>query len=170
MQHQRAQRPAACLLCLLLALPAAGETVILRNGFSLRVHGHERSGDWIRLVTENGGWISVAAADVARIDPDMPEEPTSPQPRTGSRPPQRASALADAVDLQSARAGLPPGLVRAVVRAESGFRQDAVAAKGAIGLMQLMPATAAELGVDPHDAAGNLEGGTRYLKETGTSS
>ena len=142
MQHQRARRPAACLLCLLLALPAAaGETVTLRNGFSLRVQGHERSGDWIRLVTGNGGWISVAAADVARIDPGRADEPADPQPRAETRPVRRTPALADEVDLQSARAGLPPSLVRAVVHAESGFRQDAVSAKGAIGLIICPPLT-----------------------------
>ena len=55
--------------------------------------------------------------------------------------------------------------MRAVIWAESGFRQDAVSAKGAVGMMQLMPATATELGVDPGDMTGNLRGGTRYLRQ-----
>lgn len=56
-------------------------------------------------------------------------------------------------------------LVRALVRQESGFRHDAVSHCGAMGLMQLMPATAKGLGVtDPFDPVQNIEGGVKYLK------
>jgi soluble lytic murein transglycosylase-like protein len=49
--------------------------------------------------------------------------------------------------------------------AESGFAAQAVSAKGAIGLMQLMPETARDLGVDPRDPAQNVDGGARYLRD-----
>jgi soluble lytic murein transglycosylase-like protein len=61
---------------------------------------------------------------------------------------------------------LDPKLLRAIIGQESGFRPCAVSAKGAQGLMQLMPETAAGLGVaDPFDPKQNLDGGARYLKQ-----
>lgn len=58
-----------------------------------------------------------------------------------------------------------PKLVSAVAEVESGGHQDAVSPAGAVGVMQLMPETAAGLGVDPYSAEGNVEGGAKYLSE-----
>lgn len=60
--------------------------------------------------------------------------------------------------------GLDERLLAAVAWRESRGRQEAVSRKGALGVMQLMPATAAELGVDPHDREQNIRGGATYLK------
>jgi soluble lytic murein transglycosylase-like protein len=65
----------------------------------------------------------------------------------------------------AARHGLRPEFVQSVASVESAYRQEAVSPKGAIGLMQLMPGTARELGANPHDAAENADAGTRYLKQ-----
>jgi soluble lytic murein transglycosylase-like protein len=56
-----------------------------------------------------------------------------------------------------------PAFVKSIIRAESGFSPVALSPKGAVGLMQLMPATAREYGADPHVPAQNVEAGTHYV-------
>lgn len=90
-------------------------------------------------------------------------------------PPLLASADCDPVDNDvvgpmidaAAKAHeVKPELLRAVIAQESGFRPCAISSKGAMGLMQLMPATVEEFGVkDPFDAKQSIEGGARFLKQ-----
>ena len=62
--------------------------------------------------------------------------------------------------------GLDAKLVHAVIRAESGYNENAISSKGAVGLMQLIPATAQRYGVvNSYDATENISGGTRYLRD-----
>lgn len=63
------------------------------------------------------------------------------------------------------RYGVPVNLAFALITQESGGNQGAVSPKGATGIMQLMPGTAKELGVDPTDPYQNVEGGMRYLAQ-----
>jgi soluble lytic murein transglycosylase-like protein len=62
------------------------------------------------------------------------------------------------------RNNIPEDLFLRLVQQESGWNANAVSVKGALGLAQLMPATARSLGVDPNDVSQNLEGGARYLR------
>lgn len=72
--------------------------------------------------------------------------------------------LESLIQQESSRHQVSPDLVRAMVRVESGGKPNAVSSAGAIGLMQLMPDTARQLGVDPYDPQENLDGGIRFLK------
>lgn len=71
----------------------------------------------------------------------------------------------DVAKAAARRHGVPEDLFLRLVQQESGWNPGAVSAKGAHGLAQLMPGTAARLGVDPADPAQNLEGGARYLRQ-----
>ncbi len=84
-----------------------------------------------------------------------------------TRPPDGRSARFDPIiDERATAEGVSADLVRAVIQVESAFNPQAVSPKGAIGLMQLMPATASELGVvNPFDPAQNIGGGIKYLKQ-----
>jgi soluble lytic murein transglycosylase-like protein len=77
----------------------------------------------------------------------------------------RAALYNDLIEEHSAANGVRPELVRAVIQAESAFNPAARSDKGAMGLMQLMPATAAEYGVaNPYNPGENIRAGVAYLK------
>jgi soluble lytic murein transglycosylase-like protein len=73
-------------------------------------------------------------------------------------------SLSRAAAAAALRNNVSPDLIDIVARQESGYRANAVSKAGAIGVMQLMPATARALRVDPHDPIDNIEGGARYLR------
>ena len=137
----------------------AGEFALLISGGRLHIDRHETEGTRTRLYTA-GGTIEMDSAQVVgfEIDEPSPVVPQVPQPAGALTPRQLADAAAD-------KYGLPRQLVRSVMAAESGDQPLAVSRKGAIGLMQLMPQTAQNLGADPRDAAQNVDAGTRYLRE-----
>jgi soluble lytic murein transglycosylase-like protein len=77
-----------------------------------------------------------------------------------------ASEVDSLVERAANQEGLDPALVRGVMRQESAFRPCAVSPKGAMGLMQLMPSTASQLGVlNPFDSAANVDAGAKLLKD-----
>ncbi|MCP5116244.1 MAG: lytic transglycosylase domain-containing protein, partial [bacterium] len=105
----------------------------------------------------------VGAPPEASLPPEPPHGETqiAGWDNCGPIPP---SLLQGYIERVAEREGLTPDLLRAVIDRESAFDPCAVSVKGAQGLMQLMPATAAELGVsDPLDPQQNIDGGARYL-------
>jgi soluble lytic murein transglycosylase-like protein len=155
------------LLCFVtFALAAqAGEFVVLSNGFRIHADSHSSEGSVVRLQT-NQGVIEIPANTVAAFEQ---EDYTPPAPAaslaTAPAAPKANLTPKELITQAALHAGLPPAIVQSIARAESGYRQDAVSPKGAIGLMQLMPKTAAELDADPHDAAQNAEAGAKYLRD-----
>jgi soluble lytic murein transglycosylase-like protein len=85
------------------------------------------------------------------------------EPNCEPVPPEQIEPL---IEEASRREGLTPDLLHAVIQRESAFRPCAVSHKGAQGLMQLMPATAAQFGVvDPFEPAQNISAGAKFLKQ-----
>jgi soluble lytic murein transglycosylase-like protein len=83
----------------------------------------------------------------------------------GAHPRYSAQEVHRAISWYAKKYRLDPALLRAVIKTESDFRQHALSHKGAIGLMQLMPAAAATLRVnDPYDSIQNIRGGARQLR------
>ena len=98
--------------------------------------------------------------------PPPPLMTPAPRERPGGRPRDWPSGQFDSlVALYAARYSVNAALVRAIIATESGFEMGARSPKGAIGLMQLMPATARALGVNPWVAHENIEGGVRSVAE-----
>ena len=79
--------------------------------------------------------------------------------------PAAGQEWSEAISEAAADNGIDPRLLAAVVWSESAFNPGAVSRAGALGLAQLMPGTAAGLGVDPSDPVQNLDGGARYLRQ-----
>ena len=144
----------------------AGEFAVLATGFRLRVDRHETLGGVVRLHTE-GGAIEIAAREIQGFEPDdAPPRPPAAAvaaPSAALPPGNPARSPEELVDEAADRYGLPREFVRSVAKAESAFHPQAVSPKGAIGIMQLMPATAARLGADPRDARENVDAGVRHL-------
>jgi soluble lytic murein transglycosylase-like protein len=150
-------------LCLLLTLPClAAEHAVLKSGFRLRAERHEIVDGNVRLY-DGGSFVELPAADVVGFEVDdyvAPPPPPAPAP-----PPTRPVDPRELVTRAAVRNGLPPELLHSIALVESGYRQDAVSPKGAVGIMQLMPQTAKALQADPSDPEQNVDAGARYLRQ-----
>ena len=101
-----------------------------------------------------------------KISPAPPSPATAPagQANSVSTPSKGAKGFEPLIEEASRNFGVEKALIRAVIKAESDFNPRAKSRSGAVGLMQLLPSTARELGVrDLYDPRDNITGGTRYL-------
>ena len=178
------------IVLLLLALtataaPARGEIVVFEEGSFVKVVSHRIDGEKIFLEMTPGNFMSLPLMRVERVLDD--EEPT-PKPVLEAIEEMVADGsfswrfdpsvkleptlpYCELIMATAKRNDLNPRLVAAVMGAESAYRPQAVSHKGARGLMQLMPATAARFGLQGHqvfEPAANLEAGSRYLAWLGT--
>jgi len=128
----------------------------------MSVRAHRLEGETVVLSLRGGGEIACPSALIARIAPD---EVPFPEPEAAMSASVAGVPYGDEIAEAAGVWGVDPDLVRAVIEVESAFEPRAVSAKGAMGLMQLMPATARQYGVaDPFDPRSNIEAGTRHLR------
>jgi Transglycosylase SLT domain len=145
-------------MLVLCATGARAEYVLLRSGARLNVTGYQVLGDKYRLQIA-GGTVDVAADDVMDIEPVEIFE-AIPVPLGENTP------FHEVIRSAAARYGVDADLIHCVIAVESNFNPKAISRKNARGLMQLLPQTAARLGVknifDPQE---NVDAGTRYLRD-----
>jgi len=127
------------------------------------VRADPRTGKLVRSVIVTAKPVGNRRVDEAVVEARA-VSPVAPQPAL-SAPAPRPAGIAEAVEQISASHSLPPQLVHSVIQVESNYNPRAVSPKGALGMMQLMPATARRFGVaNVFDPIENIEGGARYLK------
>jgi hypothetical protein len=170
----------------LLTTPSlfAADVAHLRNGFTIAHRSHEVRGTLVRLYLDDSqtSYVELPMGEVAgySVQPDL-QQRNSPQPaamatNAGRRgqtaaPGNKAAieAFTDTAQLvreAGDRNGVDADFLASVIRQESGGNSRAVSRAGARGLMQLMPATAEQLGIqDSFDPEQNVDGGARYLRE-----
>jgi soluble lytic murein transglycosylase-like protein len=155
--------------------PEVCQVAVLRNGFTIQYLRREVAGPATRLWLcgdPGAGYAEIASQQIDRFEESRdavrlaPAAPASVPDTTasGTLPVEHPfrNLIASAASLYQ----IDPDFVASVVKAESGFNPTAVSPKGAQGLMQLMPGTAARLGAgDVFDPAANLGAGTKYLRQ-----
>ncbi len=142
----------------------AAEEVTLTNGFHLLCDHREEAEGRVRLFTNRGSdnFVEVDAAEIATVETVL--DPPAIKATVPSTPKLSDADVHQLIAQAGASHNLDVDLLASVVRAESGGNVHAVSRTGAQGLMQLMPGTAAQLGVtDSFRADQNINGGTAYL-------
>ena len=167
--------PMATLALLSTAVPASAEIIFLSSGRTLSVKSHAIEGDSVILTLRSGGQVTCAKNLIEKIEPDeVPYvDPDAPKPsdvptlaeQQLDRPTLDGTPYAELIAAASQAHGVDPILVKALIQVESGYRAKARSPKGAVGLMQIMPATAREYKVrNPFDPKANIEAGVKHLK------
>jgi transglycosylase-like protein with SLT domain len=148
---------AGILFVLGAAVPAKADYAVLRGGQRLHITGWQNLGDTVRLDLP-GGSVTISADELAAIEPEEVFGASA----------QRDAEVPYSAQIQNAARtyGLDPALISSVIAVESNFNSRAVSKKSALGLMQLLPETAAQLAVpNAFDPVQNINGGTRYLRQ-----
>ncbi|MGH9776114.1 MAG: lytic transglycosylase domain-containing protein [Candidatus Acidiferrales bacterium] len=147
----------AAVLVLSSVPTARADYAVLRSGARVHISGYERDGTQI-LLHVSGGMVAVSPDDLVRIEPeDIFPAPADPPP---------SGPYGELIRDAAKKYGLDENLLSSVIAVESNFNPRAVSRKRALGLMQLLPTTAARYAVvNPFDPAQNIDAGTRYLKD-----
>lgn len=155
------------MLGLLILCPASSalQRALLRNGFAISHFSHEAHGEYTSLFLNPAkqSFVDVLTSDILSFEHEDDLVAAVPAQAQATAPSHNISQI---VNEASNSQLIDPDLIHSVIRYESGYHLRARSSKGAGGLMQLMPGTAARLGVsDIYDPRANVNGGTRYLRE-----
>ena len=162
----------AIILTLVGAPPATAKIAVFVDGRIIKVNDAYLDGEEIVLELTGGGRLAVAAVRIDRVVADEVEAPEAASPFEVPCPPgwtdeslPEGVPFRAMIEVAARTANLHPWLLAALVRAESAYDPNAVSRVGASGLTQLMPAAAADTGVeDVFDPKENLRGGASHLR------
>lgn len=147
---------------------SAAETICLKSGFCLEADSHTSTAGTL-VVHLGPGTLEYAAEDIASIESHLSDSNKPPAPQKSSdaaglnpSEPSPGELIAKAAEQEGLASHAD--FLLSVAKIESALKQSAVSKKGAIGLMQLMPGTAAALGCNAKDASENALGGAAYLR------
>jgi soluble lytic murein transglycosylase-like protein len=163
---------AAVALTAAVPSQALADIVIFQSGRTLSVAAYRAEGETLVLTLRGGGEMVLDRSLVEEVRPDEVPYPAAARPVPEWEPKGapaaalRADSPYDPIIRRLAAAhGVDAALVRAVIQVESAFQPRARSRKGAMGLMQVMPATAREYGIrNPYDPSANIEAGVRHLQ------
>jgi len=180
MTRQTRLLAAAIVATLAGAAPAGAELVVFSTGRVMSAAGVRFDGDLATIRLRGGGELTCDRALVVRVDPDEVPwiDPAAASPAPAHAEASTAAQMPAPLDPNtipaeyralvtrlSAAHGVDARLVHAVIAVESAYQSRARSAKGARGLMQLMPATARQYGVrNAYHAPANVDAGIRHLK------
>jgi soluble lytic murein transglycosylase-like protein len=150
---------AVAVACASFAAPARAEYFVLRSGTRLHVDGYQRLDGKYRLQI-GGGFVEAQADEVVASEPEDVFTSNAPAPAAAKGP------FRDLIEAAASRYHVDAELIASVIAAESNFNPKAVSRRNARGLMQLLPTTAARLGVhNVFDPSENIDAGTHYLSD-----